>query len=539
MVDSFQNIVVHDDPLSSQSIEQVKSWINRCRRNHPECGLEWTPLPTRVLDVSDTNSIKLVRPLGLEDKYVALSHCWGNSNYFVTTRQNMKTFKAGFSIRQAPASFRDAILVTRQLGIRYLWIDALCILQGDVTDWEIEGGKMADIYANAHVTISAANATGDTKGFLEPRSQEYAPVIISAGRDRTAVVYLYKKTFWDDRDEEALDTRGWALQEQYLSRRNVRYCGKEMRWRCKTAVWSESTPVDDQLRLWTKSWTELVEDFSRRNLTYETDRLPAMAGAASSLALVNGEEYCAGAWLKNMPDELLFERTAAEVPSEYIAPSWSWAAMGGSVSFVPRRVDGYRRLSQVKISSVELKTPSGNRFGQIKRRGWLKMKAPFVQLRRKPRVSMGTTASFDLIDGAHPRDWGSAVVSCKFDTCDLAEEDDVFGLILGYSSPASPRHLPLELSPASIASAQSGKTGGERPTHSEPTRWDRIYGILIVKSEEDSSPQLPFAAKFFGKSKGSGKGSYQRCGLFEICGLSDHQGPRIVANYPVESLTLY
>ncbi|KAH6896505.1 heterokaryon incompatibility protein-domain-containing protein [Thelonectria olida] len=538
LTDSFQNIVVHQDPLSSQSIEHVKYWISKCRKSHSECGLEWTPLPTRVLDVSDPTSIKLVRPLGLEDKYVALSHRWGSSNNFMTTRQNMKSIRAGFSIRQAPASFRDAILVTRQLGIRYLWIDALCIVQGDIIDWEVESGRMADIFANAHVTISAASSTGDTEAFLAPRNHDYAPVVVSAGRDRSVVAYLYQKTFWDDRDEEALDTRAWALQEQYLSRRNVRYCGKQMTWRCKMATWSESAPVSDQLRLWAKPWTGLVEEFSRRKLTYETDRLPAMAGAAASVASANGEEYYAGLWLKNLPAEMLFERKAAEVPLEYIAPSWSWAAMGGPVTFVVPRVDGFCRLRQVKVSGVELKTPSGNRFGQLKRRGWLKMKAPLVQLRRKPNaMSGGTSTSFELVNQARPRDWGSAVVSCHFDTWDLAEEDEVFGLILGYSAPGSPRGVLKKLSPGSMTSAQSGKSA-RSSYFPDPTKWDTIHGILIVKSEEDNSPQLPFATKFFSKSKASSKGQYQRCGVFEIMGLSDDQGPQIVEGHPVESVTL-
>jgi hypothetical protein len=119
---------------------------------------------------------------------------------------------------------------------------------------------------------------------------------------------------------------------------------------------------------------------------------------------------------------------------------------------------------------------------------------------------------------------------------------DVYGLILGYSAPGSPspRGVLTELSPGSITSIQGKKSPPDRSSYfPEPTKWDRIHGILVVKSEKDRSPQLPFATKFFGKSKASGKGQYQRCGLFVMLGLSDDQGPQIVADYPVESVTLY
>ncbi|KAH8769274.1 heterokaryon incompatibility protein-domain-containing protein, partial [Hyaloscypha finlandica] len=317
-----------------QSIGRLKEWIKTCVTSHSRCSNTGTVLPTRLLDINDLTAVKLIEHHDSNVKhYTALSHCWGSSNTFLTTRANIRSMKAGFNIDGIPKTFRDAILVTRAIGIRYLWIDSLCIIQGDASDWQSEGGKMADVYSSALLTISAANSNGDSQGFLAPRRFEYMRVVVSAGPDLSATAYLHKKSYWNDHNQEPLDARAWTLQEQYLSSRNVRYCGKEMSWRCRTSAWNESAIDNGYFREWERPWTDLVEEFSRRILTYDSDRLTAMAGVASSVAQRNGNIYCAGVWLQNMPDELLFERKDAKSPSEYIAPSWSWAALNGPVVF--------------------------------------------------------------------------------------------------------------------------------------------------------------------------------------------------------------
>lgn len=58
-----------------------------------------------------------------------------------------------------PTVFRDAMDLVLDAGERYLWIDCLCILQGDDST-RAEVDRMDDIYAGAHVTIIAAAAEG-------------------------------------------------------------------------------------------------------------------------------------------------------------------------------------------------------------------------------------------------------------------------------------------------------------------------------------------------------------------------------------------
>lgn len=142
--------VVHSDPLCARTIGRIPEWIETCDDDHDTCPNGESPkLPTRVLDVGVSEAcqiVSLVETQGERGEYIALSHCWGKSNSFLTTRETFEDMKRGFQPEQAPATFRDAITVTRKLGIRYLWIDSLYIIQGDTRDWEIESSRMSGVY---------------------------------------------------------------------------------------------------------------------------------------------------------------------------------------------------------------------------------------------------------------------------------------------------------------------------------------------------------------------------------------------------------
>jgi hypothetical protein len=133
-------------------------------------------MPTRVIDLgpqdSSTPKLVLSSPDDEPGKWVSLSHTWGRpDNPFVTNSLNLSERLQGLSLEDMPATFRDAIIVIRKLGYRFLWIDSLCILQDSESDWNTEGAKMADYYGKAALTIVASFAKDDAEGFLESRKQ--------------------------------------------------------------------------------------------------------------------------------------------------------------------------------------------------------------------------------------------------------------------------------------------------------------------------------------------------------------------------------
>jgi len=261
--------------------------------------------------------------------------------------------RKGFPLSERlPKTFSDAILVAHRLGIPYLWIDSLCIVQADESDWAVESSRMAAVYSNSYLTIAAASSDSDDKGFLRPRPFEYSTVRLTSTSGDSALVYLSRKENVPGRREalgDPLFRRAWVLQEQYLSKRTLVFSEKQIYFVCHQLANPYTQPLSESNRLSqlnlnsafrsvASDWRRVPEELSARELTYDTDKLPSIAGIASSVSTTsNGAQrkYCAGLWMDELPNDLLFYRFGKTVAlQEYAAPSWSWAALNGSVSWI-------------------------------------------------------------------------------------------------------------------------------------------------------------------------------------------------------------
>jgi hypothetical protein len=133
--------------------------------------------PKRLLDVGRaTSPIHLIDTQGRSFQYAALSHCWGSSPRLTTTKSNWAKLAVNVSFSALPPLFQDAVIITRQLGLRYIWIDSLCIIQDSLRDWESESSKMGSIYQNSYITISATNSgDGSEKCLAERRKPVKIP----------------------------------------------------------------------------------------------------------------------------------------------------------------------------------------------------------------------------------------------------------------------------------------------------------------------------------------------------------------------------
>ena len=174
---SIRRKIPSEISLSDVNVSLVLGWLRECVREHSRCRpsfpIRW---PTRLIDVGSPNSLQdpyLVVTSNTDtaiDRYAALSHCWGTPQapysgmYFATVKQNIEQFIDGVGIVLLPKTFQDAITVTRKLKIRYLWIDALCIIQDDEEDWAREAVEMNSVYGNAYVTIVATSSNSDHEG---------------------------------------------------------------------------------------------------------------------------------------------------------------------------------------------------------------------------------------------------------------------------------------------------------------------------------------------------------------------------------------
>ncbi|OJD28904.1 heterokaryon incompatibility protein [Diplodia corticola] len=366
-----------DGPASKNNIEFMKSCIDECVREHLGCRDKLSKenfIPTRLLDVGSAagSDVRLRERreilseclLGSQLKYATLSYCWGSSLPLKTTDQTFEQHKIGISVDGMPATFQDAVKLARELGIRYLWIDALCIIQDQVSkkDWEAESVTMTDIFAHSYVTICAAVSDSCFQNFLQrPSSRllslpfrsslvpdisgEYS--ILLKGREERPERACFRSSRWS--------RRAWVWQEQVMATRQLVFCEEAVQFRCNNKIVFEYGLEASDLSMvlqkgsdYSRFWLEAVFVYSRRELTFAHDRLSAISGVAkfmqdSMKELGEPTEYLAGLWLdKSLGYQL---RWVCDEPKlsynemlewlqdeeHYCAPSWSWASRNTAI----------------------------------------------------------------------------------------------------------------------------------------------------------------------------------------------------------------
>ncbi|KAH6962363.1 heterokaryon incompatibility protein-domain-containing protein, partial [Ilyonectria sp. MPI-CAGE-AT-0026] len=318
------------------------------------CSLERVPelpvLPTRCIDVGKADGSvqpRLAISGGCHGRYTTLSHCWGKGQLPARlTTSSVLPLSDAIRFDTLPRTYRDAISITRALGIQYIWIDSLCIIQDDTDDWEKESANMASIYRNAYLNIAATSALDSDGGCM------HTPTPTTSFQIEPAPRWKLEKA--------ALNTRAWVLQEVCLSRRTIHFAQDQMYWFCAEREASEDgthvhTPhygsprapllgpphwlmgQSDQITrgsVYTMWWT-LVEDYSSRALTHASDKMAALAGLTQFFRERLGEdEPVAGMWKAELVDSLCW--TCDPVPDEAGRtspgpPSWSWISVDGPI----------------------------------------------------------------------------------------------------------------------------------------------------------------------------------------------------------------
>jgi Heterokaryon incompatibility protein (HET) len=228
-------------------------WLQHCRTNHFKCNqtpkVNW--LPTRVLDVGTLNNpdfcLHITSDISPESPYITLSHCWGNIKIKQLTMANIHQFTESIDISELPKTFQDAVTITRRFGIRFLWIDSLCIIQDSTKDWAIESSGMGDIYKNSLCNIAATAAPdGRTGCFLErnPLLARTCRVSIESlpGPVPNSGLYdLVPQRFWEHGVTGApLHQRAWVVQERTLAPRVIHFGKTQLFWECHELVSAHS-----------------------------------------------------------------------------------------------------------------------------------------------------------------------------------------------------------------------------------------------------------------------------------------------------------
>ncbi|RTE78952.1 hypothetical protein BHE90_006561 [Fusarium euwallaceae] len=431
-------------PGSMQCLQRVKKWISYCESNH-QCRSATTTtnwLPTRVIDVrTDGKGVRLIETAKTNTspgRYLCLSHCWGVRRTLTTTSDNIDDHCTRLDWSQIPRTYQDTICVARLLGIQYVWIDSLCIIQDDSNDWARESSAMANIYENAYLTIAATSSEDSSGGLFSPQrvKQELicgrrygadgAPYLVAAVED------LPHPKLTDESRNLAqkwpLLTRAWVFQERLLSPRVVHFASPEMFWECREMSFCECGRLqesvkshyekkttnrdDDPQQLLRKQWLEMVQSYSALNLSYADDKLPALSGVATKMSSRRSKSrYLAGLWSDSLQFDLLWISKDAMVPGKALnarpdgwrAPTWSWASIDAPIKFPLK--DHTKVQIHFKVLEAYCKPATDDEMGQVSK-GSLTIEAPAVlgevvaSMDQRPELKMRDT-TYSLTGGNH------------------------------------------------------------------------------------------------------------------------------------------
>ncbi|RAQ49399.1 hypothetical protein AFGD_002061 [Aspergillus flavus] len=409
--------------LSESGISRMREMVEPAI-SRSDLGVEGHYLPTRLIYVGDEQHkprlvVSKTHPPFLKEnegrnayQYVALSYCWGSrieaEQQLKTTRDSFECHMQEIPIEALPQTLLDAILVCRALGVQYLWVDVLCIIQGDRRDWERESANMANVYSHSFLTVCAAQGDSCQSGFLKrhPPSQVEIPFQSSldpsvSGRYSLKEVSgllsfrnddgtVAPSPFRADVAYTSWNSRGWTFQEVKLSPRALifgtcmthicyadfyesedgdRHPSKDVMGPSLSlaknfhlhAIYSNMRPP-----LTYSDWYPLVELYTSRSLTYHEDVLVAISAIAEYFSTELSGKYLAGLWSDDLLHGLLWRSTGPnrdnfDMNTTYTAPSWSWACQSFPVNFHK----GHGRVShEAKVLTAETSF-TASQYGQV------------------------------------------------------------------------------------------------------------------------------------------------------------------------------
>lgn len=384
-------------------------WENRAKRNenvqdnlnnsHTEEPDDY--YPTRVLDVgpqdgSGVLSLCLGKDCLPGRGYLALSHRWpqNSSNTLLTTSSNLQHHLSAIATSSLPKAFQDAVIITRKLGFRYIWVDSLCIIQDSPDDWKHEANCMADVYSRAICTIAASASEDSTGGFLgertfsglHPYALEFSNVHKPDQSFSAIITPPSAENYDDSMSKSTLVNRAWTLQERALSTRILHFTPEQVLWECRSHSASEDDPqglkilsnlksldnssgnwlcvqpvtwnitwnvgrtnfmdrfTSDATKFWQTNaqlWQDLVVEFSKRQITFSKDWFPAISGLANQFHRVMQGRYLAGIWEYDVMNGLAWRK-------DYELEASRLESLGDSV----------RNYKELNTSSLTMVAPS-------------------------------------------------------------------------------------------------------------------------------------------------------------------------------------
>lgn len=277
-----------------------------------------------------------------------------------------------------PKTYTSAITIARGLGLRYIWIDSLCIEQDHDDDKRDNfTNHMSNIYQNAQVTIVSIKDSAD--------GDCLARRAVAEDKDKAKfmsdTVYAVKRIGTPEKDVGGespsgplWSNRGWTFQERLLSPRCLYFTANQMYFECRrqlleetgmehlTSVYKRLDYSRDTREQLVKAWPAMVRDYGKRQLGYHTDRIPAILGVASLIRSPAVDPLVTyGLFSDRLTIDLLWEADGQKLQPPDLPiglrqlRTWSWGHWMGKVGW-----ETYLETSQPRIQIAP--NPGGNRL---------------------------------------------------------------------------------------------------------------------------------------------------------------------------------
>ncbi|OCL06985.1 HET-domain-containing protein, partial [Glonium stellatum] len=345
--------LVRPIPQDKIDFSMVRNWLSLCGTWHGDSCNNTEMLEVDTHPADEISAFRFVDVIDnclvhgrSNSKYAALSYVWGRARFFRTLRENVEklqkpgAFKLPEFIDKIPWTIRDAIEAVREIGLRYLWVDSLCIVQDDTTGEKADAiSKMDLVYGAAFVTIIAATGDGadaglpgvrsGTRGYRQP-IEEVMPGL------RLAVKPVHSNYMKDS----VYISRGWTFQENLFSPRSLRFVGGQIVFKCRRAdewredvVFENSTGIVGSLLMPREKGDigkleGLIQSYSDLSLTYDSDIYNAFAGISKYITSKLKSNLCHGIPEAHFDWFLLWTALKPQKRRES-APSWSWSGWTG------------------------------------------------------------------------------------------------------------------------------------------------------------------------------------------------------------------
>lgn len=367
----------------SSDLNLARKWLHTCRSSHTKCQrLKTRNNSLRVIDCKE----KRLRIIDSSEPYACLSYVWGRRP---TTEQTELTE----TLENVPQTIMDAISVTLDLGILYLWVDRYCVDQSNPEEKHKIIRNMDKIYLGAEVTIIASAGADPQYGLPGVRNtSRRGQLDLKVGRH----VFASTENVRGQINNSTWNSRGWTYQEMLLSRRRLVFTDSQMYFQCASAHYLESldvtttapsSPLHERFRVFPnfEAITESNDlqsrllEFYQRQLSVNSDTIHAISSVLNSQIIENIDPNAPRHFYGIPVEHMNRQDMGFSISAQALAwtvwhpgvtleplkfpmpfPSWSWASVKARCT-ASGKLGKYREPSTLESPCLDLQINIGRR----------------------------------------------------------------------------------------------------------------------------------------------------------------------------------